>query len=115
MSSVPARRPPEVSRVRSPAPHEDVVSTRRAVRSGGSVYTAFSRRGFLTASAAVLAAGLAACGRSSPVSSEGSSRSSGSGGSLSIGAIPDQDPEVLQRLYGTVADSMSAALDLDVT
>jgi phosphonate transport system substrate-binding protein len=80
------------------------------------VYPAFSRRGFLTASAALLAAGLAACGRTSPVSSSGGSpRSSGSGGSLSIGAIPDQDPEVLQRLYGTVADSMSAALDLDVT
>src|SRR5918997_1300258 len=33
---------------------------------------------------------------------------------MRIGAIPDQDPEVLQRLHGTVADSVSAALDLDV-
>jgi phosphonate transport system substrate-binding protein len=75
-----------------------------------------TRRGFLAGSAAVLAAGLAACGRTSPVSSSGGSAiSAGSGGSLSIGAIPDQDPEVLQRLYGTVADSMSQALDLDVT
>jgi phosphonate transport system substrate-binding protein len=47
-------------------------------------------------------------------SSGGPTGASGAGGSLSIGAIPDQDPEVLQRLYGTVADSMSAALDLDV-
>jgi phosphonate transport system substrate-binding protein len=94
------------------------VSTRRAVRSGGSVQlqNPLTRRGFLAGSAAVLAAGLAACGRTSPVSSSGGSAiSSGSGGSLSIGAIPDQDPEVLQRLYGTVADSMSQALDLDVT
>ncbi|MBB3675878.1 putative selenate ABC transporter substrate-binding protein [Modestobacter versicolor] len=73
------------------------------------------RRGFLAGSAAVLAATLAACGRSSPVSSSGGSTgSSGGRGTLSIGAIPDQDPEVLQRLYGTVAGSMSAALDLDV-
>jgi phosphonate transport system substrate-binding protein len=57
---------------------------------------------------------LAACGRTSPVSSSGGPAGS-SGGSLRIGAIPDQDPEVLQRLYGTVADSMSAALDLEVT
>ena len=60
----------------------------------------------------MLAAALAACGRTSPVSS---SAESSSGGSLRIGAIPDQDPEVLQRLYGTVADSMSTALDLDVS
>jgi phosphonate transport system substrate-binding protein len=79
-----------------------------AVRSGGSAaQTPLSRRGFLAGSAAVLAAGLAACGdRSSPVA--------GSAGRLSIGAIPDQDPEVLQRLHGTVADSMSGALDLEV-
>jgi phosphonate transport system substrate-binding protein len=90
------------------------VSIRRAVRSGGSVQlqNPLTRRGFLAGSAAVLATGLAACGRTSPVSSSGGS--TGSTGTLRIGAIPDQDPEVLQRLYGTVADSMSAALDLDV-
>jgi phosphonate transport system substrate-binding protein len=93
------------------------VSTRRAVRSGGPVHVhdALSRRSFLAGGAAVLTAGLAACGRTSPVSSSGASAAaSASGGSLSIGAIPDQDPEVLQRLYGTVADSMSAALGIDV-
>jgi phosphonate transport system substrate-binding protein len=90
------------------------VSIRRAVRSGGSVQlqNPLTRRGFLAGSAAVLATGLAACGRTSPVSSSGGS--TGSTGTLRIGAIPDQDPEVLQRLYGTVADSMSAVLDLDV-
>lgn len=33
---------------------------------------------------------------------------------LTISAIPDQDPEKLQRLYGVVADYLSAALDVDV-
>jgi phosphonate transport system substrate-binding protein len=93
------------------------VSTRSAVRSGGSAapLRALSRRGFLTGAAATaVAATLAACGgRSSPVSSSAGSAGS-SGGSLTIGAIPDQDPEVLQRLYGTVADSMTKALGLPV-
>ena len=91
------------------------MTSRRAVRSGGLVEHALSRRGFLAGGAAVLAAGLAACGRTSPVSSSGGSSEGSSPGTLRIGAIPDQDPEVLQRLYGTVADSMSAALDLQVT
>jgi len=93
------------------------VSAPRAVRSGGLAEHALNRRGFLAGSAAVLAAALAACGRTSPVSSSGGSSggSSGDRGSLRIGAIPDQDPEVLQRLYGTVADAMSTALDLDVS
>jgi len=90
------------------------VGTRRAVRSGGRVPAQLSRRGFLTATAATAAAALAACGRTSPVSSPGAAPTSGRG-ALRIGAIPDQDPEVLQRLYGTVADSLSAALDLDVS
>ncbi|WP_369252546.1 putative selenate ABC transporter substrate-binding protein [Geodermatophilus amargosae] len=69
-----------------------------------------SRRAFLAGTALALAT--AACGRSSPV---GAAAPSGATTTIRIGAIPDQDPEVLQRLYGTVADSMSAALDLDVT
>jgi phosphonate transport system substrate-binding protein len=87
------------------------VSTSHAVRSGGpAARNTLSRRGFLAGSAAVLAAGLAACGdRSSPVAAAGTP------GRLTIGAIPDQDPEVLQRLYATVADSMSGALGLEVT
>jgi phosphonate transport system substrate-binding protein len=92
------------------------VSSRRAVRSGGRTAAGLSRRGFLAGAAATAAAAaLAACGRTSPVSSPGAPAAGSSGrGTLRISAIPDQDPEVLQRLYGTVADSMSAALDLDV-
>ena len=68
-----------------------------------------NRRSFLAGTGLALTAALAACGgRGSPVTT--SSR-----GSLTISAIPDQDPEVLARLYGAVADSASAALDLDVT
>lgn len=51
---------------------------------------------------------LAACGGES---------SGGSGGStpvLRISAIPDQDPELLNRLYGAVADCAAAATDLEV-
>src|SRR4051794_40574611 len=33
---------------------------------------------------------------------------------LTIGAIPDQDPEKLQRLYGTVADYLSSKLGVQV-
>jgi phosphonate transport system substrate-binding protein len=88
-----------------------------AARSGGpaSLLPPLTRRGFLAGAAAALtAAGLAACSRTSPVSASSATGSSGSTGRLRIGAIPDQDPEVLQRLYGTVADSLSRALDLDV-
>lgn len=39
----------------------------------------------------------------------------GSGGEpLTIGAIPDQDPEKLQRLYGTLADHLSEQLGVEV-
>ncbi|KQS71924.1 phosphate ABC transporter substrate-binding protein [Modestobacter sp. Leaf380] len=69
-----------------------------------------TRRSFLGASGVALAAALTACGgRESPVSGSSSGRDT-----LTISAIPDQDPEVLARLYGAVADSASAALDLDV-
>lgn len=90
------------------------MGTSRAVRSGGlAALNPFPRRGFLAGSAAAtLAATLAACGnRTSPV---GAASSPGSG-RLRIGAIPDQDAEVLQRLHGTVADSLAGALDVDVT
>jgi phosphonate transport system substrate-binding protein len=67
-----------------------------------------SRRAFLAGTVLTLAT--AACGRSSPVGGSPAA----SPGTLRIGAIPDQDPEVLQRQHGTVADAMSAALGLDV-
>ena len=91
--------------------------TRRAVRSGGPAEPNRStRRRFLaaTATSAVLA-GLAACSdRTSPVDSAAPRSTGGSGGSLTIGAVPDQDPEVLQRLHGTLADSMARATGLAV-
>jgi phosphonate transport system substrate-binding protein len=83
------------------------VVARRALRSGSPGIPPSSRRAFLAGTALALAT--AACGRSSPVAS-----SAPAAGTLTIGAIPDQDPEVLQRLYGTVARSMSAALGLEV-
>jgi phosphonate transport system substrate-binding protein len=88
------------------------VTVARAARSGGPApaLPPFSRRTLLAGSGLALAATLAACGRTSPVSA-----SSDPSGPLRLGAIPDQDPEVLQRLYGTVADSLSGALDLEVS
>ena len=100
-------RPPEVPCVRSPAPLQDVVGIRRVARSGGpeNLIRPVSRRTFLAAGAA-LGAALTGCGR--PTASPAGSAP------LRIGAIPDQDPEVLQRLYGTVAEAVSAGLDLAV-
>ncbi|MGY2067988.1 putative selenate ABC transporter substrate-binding protein [Blastococcus sp. SYSU DS0619] len=83
-----------------------------AARSGGLVAVTdpllprFSRRALLAGTGLAVAAALAGCG-SAPETATASRP-------LRIGAIPDQDPEVLQRLHGTVADSLAAALDLDV-
>ena len=108
----PTRLPRRSPRARSPTPPDDVVDTARAARSGGPgpALPAFSRRSLLAGSGIALAAALTGCGRTSPVSAP-----SDPSGPLRIGAIPDQDPEVLQRLYGTVADSLSGALDLEVS
>jgi phosphonate transport system substrate-binding protein len=92
------------------------VTVSSAARSGGPATAlipalpAFSRRTLLAGTGVALAAALAGCGRTSPVSA-----APDPSGPLRIGAIPDQDPEVLQRLYATVADSMSGALDLEVS
>ena len=81
----------------------------RAVRSDGPVALhPLSRRRLLAVTAAALAAPLAACGGDPPAAS-------GTDRRLTIGAIPDQDPEVLQRQHRTVAGALSAALDLDVS
>ncbi|WP_233498792.1 putative selenate ABC transporter substrate-binding protein [Blastococcus sp. TF02A-26] len=92
------------------------MSRRSALRSGSPVVPSalppLPRRGFLSATGLALAAAATGCGRSSPVSDPGSGADPGR---LRISAIPDQDPEVLQRLYGTVATSMAEALDLEVT
>ena len=59
---------------------------------------------------------LAACGNDT----DSSSAADGSGGSgatpvLGISAIPDQDPEQLNRLYGLVADAVADATGLEVS
>ncbi|MGY1660948.1 putative selenate ABC transporter substrate-binding protein [Geodermatophilus sp. SYSU D00705] len=90
------------------------MGARRVARSGvlesQSVLPPLSRRSLLAGAGVALAAAIPGCGRSSPVAAS----TTDPAGPLRIGAIPDQDPEVLQRLYATVADSVSAALDLDV-
>jgi phosphonate transport system substrate-binding protein len=88
------------------------VAARRVARSGDlrALDPPFSRRTLLAGAGVALAAAVTGCGRSSPVAGTAQQAS----GPLHIGAIPDQDPEVLQRLYGTVADAVSEALDLDV-
>jgi phosphonate transport system substrate-binding protein len=54
---------------------------------------------------------LTSCGQS-----PGSSRTAGdgSGATLSVSAIPDQDPQLLQRLYGTVAEYLAKKLGVKV-
>jgi phosphonate transport system substrate-binding protein len=91
------------------------VSARRVARSGdpGSRALLLSRRALLGSAGLAVATAVTGCGRSSPVTGSAGGTAAATG-PLRIGAIPDQDPEVLQRLYGTVADSMSAALDLEV-
>jgi phosphonate transport system substrate-binding protein len=74
-----------------------------------------SRRHLLLGALAVPV--LSACGGGGSSSSSGSG-SGGSGGAtrttMGISAIPDQDPELLNRLYGTVAECVAAATDLEV-
>ena len=84
------------------------MSTRRVARSGGpdALLPPLSRRSLLAGAGVALAAAVTGCGRSS---------ASTSPGALHLGAIPDQDPDVLQRLYGSVADAMSAATALEVS
>ena len=70
-----------------------------------------ARRLLAAASAFAAALALSSC-------AEGSGdRDRAGGGSkptLTIGAIPDQDPQELQRLYGTVAEYLSDTLDVRV-
>ena len=76
-------------------------------------HLATSRRGlFMGASGLVL---LAACGNDEPSSSGAAGGTTSTAGPLSISAIPDQDPEVLNRLYGDVAVRFAEATGLDVT
>ncbi len=73
--------------------------------------TATSRRSLLLGSTGLLV--LAACG-SEDSSGSGSGGSGGTEQTLGISAIPDQDPELLNRLYPSVAERFSSATGLDV-
>ncbi|NEK86662.1 putative selenate ABC transporter substrate-binding protein [Blastococcus saxobsidens] len=89
------------------------MSTVRAARSGGPetvtvpLLPRLSRRALLAGTGAALAAALAGCGA-------GSAAAPDRAGPLRIGAIPDQDPELLQRLHAAVADSLADALGIPV-
>lgn len=65
----------------------------------------------IAAALVALTLGLASCGQS-----PGSSRTAGDGSdaTLSVSAIPDQDPQLLQRLYGVVADYLAKTLGVKV-
>lgn len=78
-----------------------------------STIFATSRRGlFIGASGLVL---LAACGNDEQSAGGAAGGTASSAGPLPISAIPDQDPEVLNRLYGDVAARFAKATGLEVT
>jgi len=80
--------------------------------------TTLPRRAFLIGSSGLVL--LAACGSDDSSSSSGNEDSSNDGGGeqasgpTSISAIPDQDPELLNRLYPDVAARFSEATGLEV-
>lgn len=71
-----------------------------------------TRRALLGGTAGLLL--LAACGDGTDDGS-GAGASGGSTAVLRISAIPDQDPEQLNRLYGLVADAVAGATGLEVS
>ncbi len=76
--------------------------------------TTVSRRSILLGSGGIVL--LAACGSSSDSTAPGASTTgaAGGGGPLVISAIPDQDPEKLNRLYPALAELLAGATGLDV-
>ncbi|MEO5608792.1 MAG: PhnD/SsuA/transferrin family substrate-binding protein, partial [Ornithinibacter sp.] len=72
------------------------------------------RRHLLLASGGLLV--LAACGTGDEAAPAGSSSGGGTagGGTLVISAIPDQDPEKLNRLYPALATLLAGATGLEV-
>lgn len=87
------------------------------LRSGSVIQPGPTVRRRLTS--ALLALGLlallaTACGGDSDNDSSTSSMGADSKVPLKIGAIPDQDPEKLQRLYGTVADYLEEEIGIPV-
>ncbi|WP_295656656.1 putative selenate ABC transporter substrate-binding protein [uncultured Nocardioides sp.] len=86
---------------------------RPAIPSATSSAAAFltSRRGLFTGASGLVL--LAACGTDDTSTAGGGGDAST--GPLPISAIPDQDPEALNRLYGLVADRFADATGLEVT
>lgn len=88
---------------RRPAGRGRVRTTERRRSGGRALGLAGATTGALAAGALALASLLAGCG-------------GGDAGvePFTLGAIPDQDPEVLQRLYGTLADYLEEELGVPV-
>lgn len=87
-----------MSATRPPYPFPPVVTSRRGL--------------FIGASGLLL---LAACGNDDQSSSKTADGTASGAGPLPISAIPDQDPEALNRLYDDVAARFAGATGLDVT
>ena len=78
----------------------------------------YSRRSVISALGGLIAAIAVGCASdTAPPTSATSANGNGASSSvqpLSVGAIPDQDPEKLQRLYAKLAGYLSAELDVPV-
>ena len=75
--------------------------------------TTIPRRHVLLGSTSLLV--LAACGTDDEADTSAGQTSAASGGTLVISAIPDQDPEKLNRLYPALATLLAEATGLKVT
>ncbi|MEM9745196.1 MAG: putative selenate ABC transporter substrate-binding protein [Actinomycetota bacterium] len=65
-------------------------------------------------SVTLIAAACGSDGESSDAESGSDSSGGSGGGTLTIGAIPDQDPEILQRTYDLLGDFLEEELDVEV-
>ncbi|MEM8745696.1 MAG: putative selenate ABC transporter substrate-binding protein [Actinomycetota bacterium] len=65
-------------------------------------------------SVTLIAAACGSDGESSDAESGSDSSGGSDGGTLTIGAIPDQDPEILQRTYDLLGDFLEEELDVEV-
>lgn len=72
------------------------------------------KRLFLALTLITLNLGLMACGTAPEPATQSEDESATSSEPFVIGAIPDQDPEKLQRLYGDLADYLTAELGVPV-
>lgn len=84
-------------------PHPDTETPMTSPACGGRRTSSLALLGTLLACFALVAS---ACG---------AEPEAGAADRLVIGGIPDQDPDRLQRQFGSVADHLAAALDMEVT